>query len=383
MDIKEMSVDELMERRSAIATEVDSEDADLDALEAEVKSINAELESRKEAEAQKTEIRSAVAEGMGEVTETLPTEERKIMTTDKEVRSSKEYIDAYVDYIKGKNDGSECRALLTENVSGTVPVPTYIADRIQTAWENDEIMSRVKKTFIKGNLKQGVEIAASPAVIHTEGDDPVEEEELVLAIVNIVPMTVKKWISVSTEVMDLDGQDFLDYLYDEIAYQIVKASAAAVLAAIHAAPVVATTPPQPMIGGEDITTLGLGDILEALGKLVGDVRNPVFIANRATIAAYQALALQANYNIDIFGGATVIATDLLPSFANAEESEAFAYIGDLGAIHANYPNGADVKFVFDEYTLADSDLVRIIGRQMVGVGYVRNMAFVEFAKAEE
>ena len=35
MDIKEMSIDQLMERRSAIAGEIDQPDADLDALEQE------------------------------------------------------------------------------------------------------------------------------------------------------------------------------------------------------------------------------------------------------------------------------------------------------------------------------------------------------------
>lgn len=381
MELKDMTIEELEARKSAIAAELDADGADLNALEAEARGINAELENRKALEAQKAEIREQVAQGEGEVIETIKTEERKIMS-DKEVRSSKEYIDAYVDYIKGKNDGSECRAMLTENVSGTVPVPTYIADRIQTAWENDEIMSRVKRTFIKGNLKQGVEIEAGRAMPHIEGDDPVTEEELVLAIVNIVPLTVKKWISVSTEVLDLDGQAFLDYLYDEIAYQIVQGAAALVLDAIDAAPTSITTPPEPMKAVKSIETLALGDIIEALGELVGDVRNPVFIANRGTIAAYQALALAANYSVDIWGGTTVIATDLLPSFATATDDQPFAFVGDLGAIHANYPNGADVKFVFDEYTLADSDLVRIIGRQMVGVGYVRNMAFVEMVKTD-
>ena len=47
MDIKEMSVEELMERRSAIAAEIDAPEADLDALEAEARSINEEIENRK------------------------------------------------------------------------------------------------------------------------------------------------------------------------------------------------------------------------------------------------------------------------------------------------------------------------------------------------
>ena len=37
MDFTNMTVDQLMERRSAIAVELDKDDADLDALEAEVR----------------------------------------------------------------------------------------------------------------------------------------------------------------------------------------------------------------------------------------------------------------------------------------------------------------------------------------------------------
>ena len=40
MEIKTASAEELIERRSAIATELDAPEADLDALEAEVRAIN-------------------------------------------------------------------------------------------------------------------------------------------------------------------------------------------------------------------------------------------------------------------------------------------------------------------------------------------------------
>lgn len=47
MEIKSMTVEELNERKTAIALEVDGEGADLDALETEVRTINEELEARK------------------------------------------------------------------------------------------------------------------------------------------------------------------------------------------------------------------------------------------------------------------------------------------------------------------------------------------------
>ena len=62
MEIKEMTVEQLEERKSAIVAELDNEGADLDALEEEVRSIKAELESRANEEAKKVDIRKTVAD---------------------------------------------------------------------------------------------------------------------------------------------------------------------------------------------------------------------------------------------------------------------------------------------------------------------------------
>lgn len=382
-EIMELGLEALEERSAAIAEET------REANEETLEQLNAELdviEERKaqllaEAEQRKADA-AAVASGAGEIIE----EAKENKMTDKEIRSSKKYIDAYVDYIKGKNDGTECRALLTENadttgltnVSGPVPVPTYIENKIQTAWENDQIMSRVSKTYLKGILKVGVEMSASPAVVHAEGAAAPDEEQLILVIVQLVPETIKKWITVSTEVMDLNGEAFLDYIYDEIEYQIVKEAAAIALGKIDAAGTSGTS--APIVAEATVSAPALSDIVNAIGGLSGDARDLVFIANRGTIAAYQALAMGANYAVDVFGGATVIPTDIVPSFANASSDDIFAYVGDLAAIRANYPNGDEVKFVFDEYSLAEQDLVKIVGRQMAGIGLIRSGAFTRLKK---
>lgn len=201
MDFKTMTAEELLERRSAIAVEVEEDGADLDALEAEVKSINEELEARKEAEAQKAEIRAEVANGAGEIRESIPTEEVKKMTLE-EIRSSHEYNVAYANYIKTEDD-RECRALLTENVSGDLPVPSYVEGRIRTAWQKNGLMDLVRKTYIRGNLKVGFELSATAATVHTESTSPIAEETLpsVSSIWSRLPsrssseFLTKRWIS--------------------------------------------------------------------------------------------------------------------------------------------------------------------------------------------
>lgn len=193
MELKDMSIDELKERRSAIAVEVEAPEADLDALESEIRSINEELEHRAAEEAKRVEIRSAVAEGQGEVIETVKVEERKEMTLE-EIRSSKEYIEAFANYIKTDKD-DECRALLSTNATGgQVPVPTIIEGRIRTAWERNGLMNLVRKTYIRGNLKIGFELSATGAVVHTEGTTAPDEEVLTLGVVEMIPQSIKKWI---------------------------------------------------------------------------------------------------------------------------------------------------------------------------------------------
>lgn len=192
MDIKEMTIEEMEGRKAEIREEIDAEGADLDALETEVRAMNEELESRKAIEAQKVALRNAVAAGEGETIKEAIIEERKIMTN-AEVRNSKEYIDAFAKYIK-TNDDRECRALLTENVSGDVPVPELVDEIVRTAWDNDELLQRVRKTYFRGNLKVAFERSADGAYEHTEGTTAVTEESLQLGIVTMIPKNIKKWI---------------------------------------------------------------------------------------------------------------------------------------------------------------------------------------------
>lgn len=375
-EIRELGFEELEKRSLEIAEETataDSEmletlNAELDAIEERRNALNIEIEERKAA-AEK------VAEGKGKEIETRKEE----IMTNLEVRNTPEYIDAFARYIKTGKD-TECRALLTENVSGMVPVPEIVEGTVRAAWENDEIFSRVRKTFVRGNLKVGFEASSSPAEVHTEGDDPVDEEELVLGIVNLVPATIKKWISVSTEVAAMGSAEFLRYIYDELTYRIIKAAADGVVSAIATAPTDYTggygSVAVPQVEGEATTA----SIIEAEGLLGGQARDLVVICNRSTGAAIKGGALSANFAFDAFDGATVLYTEALDSYADADEDEVFMIVGDLAGVQANLPEGEAVKFVYDEFTLAPNDLIRIIGRLYAAIGVTGPGMFVNVVK---
>ena len=376
MDFKEMSVEELLERRSAIAGEVDAEGADLDALEEEVKSINEELEARKEEEAQKAEIRAEVASGAGEIREEIPTEERKVMTLE-EIRSSHEYNVAYANYIKTEDD-SECRALLTENVSGDVPVPTYVEGRIRTAWQRNGLMDLVRKVYIRGNLKVGFELSATAATVHTESTTPIAEEELHLGVVEMVPASIKKFIRISDEAMDLGGEAFLDYIYDELAYQIAKKAQSELISKITALTASATT--QAVGVGVIAGTPSLGVVANALGTLSEEASNPVIVMNKGSWAQFKSAQYAANFPIDLFEGLPVHFDSNLPAYtsntATLAAGTTWMVVGDFGVgALANFPNGDEIRIKFDDLTYAEADLVKIVGREYIGLGIVADHAF--------
>lgn len=376
MDLKEMTIEQLEERKVAIASEIDSPEADLDALEAEARSIKEEIETRKSEEAKKAEIRSAVASGDGAVVKKVEVEERKTMTN-AEVRASHEYNVAYANYIK-TGDDSECRALLTENVSGTVPVASYIEGRVRTAWERDGITSRVRKTFLKGNVKIGYEISATGAVVHTEAaNSAVTEETLTLGIVNLIPQSIKKWISISDEVYDLAGEEFLDYIYDELTYRIAKKLADCIIADIEACGT-ASTGSLPAVPKITATTITLGLVAQALAELSDEATDPVIIMNKSTWGAFKAVQAEGNYGYDPFEGLPVVFNDSITAFSAATTGTTYAIVGDLGVgAQANFPNGQNVEIKIDDKTKMEYDLVRILGREFVGHAVVAPKAFAK------
>lgn len=367
MEIKEMQMSDIEARKAEIRSEMTEAtlerltelNAEADELEARKAELQAEIEER-------AAVVEQVVEETAEVVETRSLEENekiieevKTMTL-AEVRKSNEYVDAFANYIKSEND-AECRALLSENATaGTVPVPEMVEDIVRTAWENEEIMSLVKKASIRGNLKVGYEVSADGAVQHEEGVK-VDPENLVLATVTLIPKSIKKIVVLSDEAKDLTGAAFLQYIYNEIAHQIAKKAADLLVADIEA-----TAVPQTTLTGK---TVQLGLIAEAIANISDQATNPVVIMKKATYAEFKTAQYGAGFSVDPFEGCKVV-------FNNSLDANTICIVGDLGyGAMANFPNGEEIGFKMDENTLADQDLVRIIGRMFVGIGVVAPHAF--------
>lgn len=371
------------------AIETNAEGTDFEALSMELDSIK-ERKSFLAEEQRKADIKAVIGE-IGTVETNIKAQEERKMPDIKEIRSSKEYIDAFANALKaayrsdsGEVDFKECRALLTDLGGGTIPTPVFVEDIISTAWEKDTITRRVKRSYMKGTVRIGVEIEADDAVVHTEGAAAPSEENLVIAVVSISPETIKKWIQVSDEVLDSTSEAFLRYIYDELTYRVAKKAANRLLAKIQAAGTVSTNTATTNIAVAAISTnaIDVGLVAEAMGELTDDAADPVIIMNKKTWSAFKRVQYANGYAVDPFEGLPVLFNNSLKSFAAATTGEAFLIVGDLGVgAQMNFPIGDEVKIKYDEMDDAEADLVKIVSRLPVGSAVIKEFAFCQVKKA--
>lgn len=380
MDIKEMTIEQIEARKAELMSSVESanDNETLDSIENELTALEERKAEIARVAADAEETRRLAAEE-GEVISNLIPQEGRTMKTMAEFRNSAEYVDAYAEYVKS-GDETELRALLTENVEdGTIAVPDFVLDVVKTAWDKNEIMSLVNKVSIKGNLKVNFEISGTDAVVHTEGSGAVTEEELDEGIVTLIPAFIKKWISVSDEVLAMRGEAFLRYIYEELTIKIVKKIADQLIALIAALPASATAT---SVAAAKITSApAMATVAQAIANLSDEASNPVIVMNKLTWSNFKAIQYANGYGVDPFEGLKVVFNNTLPAYDSASANAVYMIVGDFGqGAIANYPDGESVKFVFDDKTLATSDLVRVIGKEYVAVGAVANKAFTLVAK---
>lgn len=364
---------QIEERMAAISTEAETADEErMSALESELTALEerkaALIEERKKDEANVLEQKETIEE----------IEEREIKPMGiEEIRNSKEYINAYANYLKtGKDD--EVRMLLTTNatVSGAyLPVPEIVESRIRTAWGKLGIMDLVNKTFVKGNLKVGFELTADGALVHNEGTNANSEEALTFGVVELKPESIKKWITISDEAMDMGGEEFLYYIYDEITYRIAKKAQEILLAKIVAASTTADSD-EVSVAEVDDGAPSVGIVAECLGKLSDEAANPAIVMNKATWSQFKAAQYAASYAVDPFEGLPVYFDNTIPTYSSTATTGVWLIVGDFGrGAQANFPNGQEIGLKFDDLSLAEKDLVKIVGREYVGIGIVGDKCF--------
>lgn len=359
MEIKEMRHADIEERLSAIQTELADENADVEALSAEVDALQERDNALKAEAEEKRSAMEKVAKMNAEVIEVKEQEKEINMETRKA-----ELIDALAEYIKGTAT-PEQRALLTTNATGgTVKVSDIVDDYIWTDWEKSSILSRIRKVYVKGNYSVGYEASATGATKHVEGNDATlpTEEVLTLNYINFIAQYYKKWITVSDSVLALKGEAFMRYLMDEFGHQLAMALENAVVAEITASSLTAA-----VTNPIDNTAAMAG-----FAALSDEATNPVVILSKTNYAAIMNERTTAGSKIDDpFNGMEVLFNSTVTGML----------VGDLDGVVANFPEGEDFKFIIDDKSLAEKDMVKIVGKILADIHLVRPHGFAKVTAA--
>jgi len=377
-------LEEIEQRSAEIEANLETPEADLDALNEEARKLvdeknqlNAQLEDILKAAQAEEEIRQKIASGeLGKTTEKH--EEEKTMT-DIEIRGSAEYAEAYKKYILTGED-KECRTLLSANatVPGTVPVPVVIENIIKTAWESNELLNRISKTYFRGNLKVPFEKSADPAYVHAEGTTGLTEEDLEIGLVELKPENIKKWIKISDEALAMGGEAFVEYIGNEMVYRVLNKLVAQLIAKVNAA---STSHSSSAIGIPKVTEApGVTTIRNATTQLSEEATNLCVVMNPMTQAEFFDAQAAGNFNIDPFAGLPVVKCSAIPAYSSADANAMYAIVGDLKALQANYPEGEGVILKWDDLTYAEDDLVKVIARQYAGYGVTAPGRLVKLCK---
>ena len=182
------------------------------------------------------------------------------------------------------------------------------------------------------------------------------------------------------------GEDFLRYIYDEITYRIAKKCADELIGIIKQLPSSLSangeTGVYDKVSANKITKApGLGLIAEAIANLSDEATNPIIVMNKLTYAAFKDAQYSANYAVDPFEGLKVVFNNSLPAYSAASANGVYAIVGDFnnGAL-LNFTNGEGTEMKYDDKTVMEYDLVRILGRRYVGMNAVADKAFCLIAK---
>lgn len=390
--------EEIESRKAEIREEVEAAE-EIEKVEELTQEVEALEEEEKQIEEQETvQEQAEELEEKKSLAKEIIKEDRKIMNeeTKKEFRNSKEYINAYGEYIKSElvdkyEMSEEARALVTTGGYATgnhavVEVPDLVDEIVRTAWERDELGGLVRRIAVKGNYKVQFEVSGSEATIHQEGNGAVSEEELILGIVEIPAKNIKKWISVSDEVLSMRGEAFLEYIYDELTYRIAKKCIDTLIYNITQLPTSLSangdTGIYDTVSATKITEAPAVDtIAKAISGLSDEARDITIVMNKSTYATFKAVQYANGYGVDVFEGHRVVFNNSLPAYGTANANAVYCIVGDFnnGALF-NFPDGEGVNLKYDDLSKMEYDLVRILGKEYVGIGLVADKSFVNIAK---
>lgn len=370
-----------VETRDSLISEVETLKCEADEIENDIK----ELEEMR-AKFAEQEGRMSMFKNLGKE---VIDERKKDVVADK--YDTPEYRKAWVDYVR-TNRTEEIRQLTTD--TDNVPVPTLFQGYVETAWEKyGKFTNLVNKTNYAGYLNIPFEASADDAVVHTEGAEAPDAEEITFGLIELKPAMIKKWIPLTDELMALAPEDFMRYIADELVYRVIKlVDDGIIVGAVN-------TNGKGIVGivGND-NTIAVSKNLDfnAINTAIANLQsfdNLTVAMNPATffdsIMGLVDLQGRPIYSIAtdnsgkpayFVNGQRIEFTKALKAYSVAGAGDAWAVVGDFKAYRLNLPKGDAVNTLVDPYTLATEDQVRMIGKLFAAGNVAKLNSFVQLNK---
>ena len=373
MELREMTIEALEERKAGIAVEVEADGADLDALEAEARSIKEEIERRKADEEKRVEIRAAVAAGAGTVIKTAEKEERKEMSFSVD---TKEYRDAWVKNLIHRDMSVEERAALTSAAS-VIPTMT-----VNAVWDKlvkpAELLGKVDVTqfptyvrFPKATTNNAATSQAVGATI-TESSD-------VLGYVDLIPNEYVKLLTVGADIDHMAIDAVHDWIVDNLTGQIRYAINKDILVGTGTNSLKGLTASVTADSTAIPATVTKASILKIMAALGGNyqagaiwIMTPaMFYENILTQTQLNDYIINDGFSFRLFGHDVVLMSEALVS------SKETIFYGDPKAYKVNIFKALEVK----PFETATTTNIQFRGACLADGELLDTAAFVRFAQA--
>lgn len=402
-------IDKLVARKNEIADTMTEKRADFeksdvetrDGLIAELENLKNEADTIDEDIKELEELRKSFEEQekrMNLIENVAPTVvEERAKSLNKDVLDTPEYRQAWVDAIKTGDMTGVQKVLRDDPVYGmattndNVPVPTIWQSYVETAWYRYGKFSRlVNKSYVQGYLSIPFEASATGAVMHAEGSNAPTEESIELGLIELKPSMIKKWISMTDEIMAMTADEFMRYIADELVYRVVLKLDEGILTGAldsNGKGVVGIANNANTLSKSASLTFNV--VNEAIADLVTFdnltlALNPqTFFKNFMGLTdlqgrpIYQIAHDNAGKPQYFVNGVRCEFTQALPAYDNAKANDVWAIVGDFNGYRLNLPEGDMVRTLVDPYTLATNDKVRMIGRLFAAGNVARLKHFAQ------
>ena len=376
MEFKDMTIEQLEERKAAILTEIDAPEADLDALEEEARGINAELGSRKAAEAEKAELRAQVAQGAGKVIKDFREEEARKETKMYGVETL-EYRNAWVKNIVGRELNTEERAALTS--AGAV-IPTMTVNAV---WDRlvkpAELLGRVDVTQFPSYVRFPKATTVNAATAQAVGATITESSDVV-GYADLVPNEYVKLLTVGADIdhMAIDAiHDWIvNNLTDSIRYAINKDILVGTGTNSLKGITVSVSASATALTAAGVTKKDLMTIMAALGAqyhsgAVWIMTPELFYGEVMQITSLNDYIINEGFQYRLFGHDVILMSEALVS------SKETIFFGDPKAYKVNIFKALEVK----PFESATTTNLQFRGATLADGELLDAAAFVRFAKA--